>query len=39
MGAGAGSFLQAGYGVSQALVSPEEVTDAVGFMSFGETFS
>ena len=30
-----GSFLQAGYGVTQALLKPEEITDAVGFMSFG----
>lgn len=29
------SFLQAGYGVTQALLKPEEITDAVGFMSFG----
>ena len=35
IGAGVGSFLQAGFGVTQALVKPEEVTDAVGFMSFG----
>ena len=39
MGAGAGSFLQAGYGVTQALVSPEEIADAVGFMSLGKSSS
>ena len=27
--------MQAGLGVTQALVKSEEITDAVGFMSFG----
>lgn len=37
IGAGAGSFLQAGFSVTQALLEPEEITDAVGFMSFGQS--
>ena len=39
IGAGVGSFLQAGFNVVQALLTPEEVTDAVGFMSFGTRIS
>ena len=35
IGAGVGAFIQAGFGVSQMLVRPDEVTDAVGFMSVG----
>lgn len=27
--------MQAGLGVTQALVKPDEITDAVGFMSLG----
>ena len=37
IGAGAGSFLQAGYGITQAILSPEEVTDCVGFMSIAQS--
>ena len=35
IGAGTGSFLQAGFAVTQASVSPEEVTDTIGFMGLG----
>lgn len=30
-----GSFIQAGFAVSQMLVNPEEITEVVGFMSVG----
>lgn len=36
MGIGAGSFLQASFGVSQALVGPEDIPDAVGLISVGK---
>ena len=35
IGAGVGSFLQASFSVTQALVSPARVTDAVGFICLG----
>ncbi len=37
IGMGTGSFLQASYGVSQALVPPEDIPNAVGFMSIGQS--
>ncbi|KAL8790236.1 MAG: hypothetical protein Q9195_006459 [Heterodermia aff. obscurata] len=37
LGIGAGSFLQASFGVSQALVAPEEIPDAVGLISVGQS--
>ncbi|KAL8958440.1 MAG: hypothetical protein Q9193_004505 [Seirophora villosa] len=37
MGIGAGSFLQASFGVSQALVGPEDIPDAVGLISVGQS--
>ena len=36
MGIGAGSFLASSFAVVQALVSPEEISNAVGFMSIGK---
>lgn len=36
IGAGAGSFLQAGYAVSQTLVDHSEIPNVVGFMSVGQ---
>ncbi|KAL8643685.1 MAG: hypothetical protein Q9226_008188 [Calogaya cf. arnoldii] len=37
IGIGTGSFLQASYGVSQALVSPEDIPNAIGFISIGQS--
>lgn len=37
IGIGTGSFLQASYGVSQALVPPEEIPNAIGFISIGQS--
>ncbi|KAL8857756.1 MAG: hypothetical protein Q9178_005656 [Gyalolechia marmorata] len=37
IGMGTGSFIQASYGVSQALVPPEDIPNAVGFMSIGQS--
>ena len=37
LGAGAGSFLQAGYAISQALVEPSDIANVVGFMSVGKS--
>ncbi|KAL8827119.1 MAG: hypothetical protein Q9191_003377 [Dirinaria sp. TL-2023a] len=37
LGIGVGSFLQASFGVSQALVSPKEISDAVGLISVGQS--
>ena len=37
IGIGSGSFLQASYGVSQALVPPEEIPNAIGFISIGQS--
>ncbi|KAL8729269.1 MAG: hypothetical protein Q9166_004890 [cf. Caloplaca sp. 2 TL-2023] len=37
IGIGTGSFLQASYGVSQALVSPDDIPNAVGFISIGQS--
>ena len=37
IGIGVGSYLQAGYPISQCLVSSAEVADIIGFMSVGET--
>ncbi|KAL8896730.1 MAG: hypothetical protein Q9192_002931 [Flavoplaca navasiana] len=37
IGIGTGSFLQASYGVSQALVPPEETPSAIGFISIGQS--
>ena len=37
LGAGAGCFLQAGYAVSQALVDPNDIANAVGFMSIAQS--
>ncbi|KAL9018349.1 MAG: hypothetical protein Q9185_004318 [Variospora sp. 1 TL-2023] len=37
MGIGAGSFLQASFSVSQALVGPEDIPDAVGLISVGQS--
>lgn len=37
MGIGTGSFLQASYGVSQALVDPEDIPNAIGFISVGQS--
>lgn len=37
LGVGTGSFLQAGFSIGQALVSPSEIPNAVGFMSVGKT--
>ncbi|KAL8675917.1 MAG: hypothetical protein Q9186_007505 [Xanthomendoza sp. 1 TL-2023] len=37
IGIGVGSFLQTGYGVSQALVSPTDIPNAVAFISFGQS--
>lgn len=39
MGIGAGSYLAASFAVVQALVTPEEVSNAVGFMSVGKLHS
>lgn len=36
IGAGAGSFLQTGYAISQAMVDVSEIPNAVGFMSVGQ---
>lgn len=36
LGIGAGSYLQAGYAIVQMLVTPEEVGNAVGFMSVSQ---
>lgn len=36
LGVGTGSFLQAGFSIAQALVAPEEIANAVGFMSVGK---
>ena len=38
MGIGAGSFLASSFAVVQALVPPEEISNAVGFMSIGMLF-
>ena len=37
IGIGTGSFLQASYGVSQALVNPEDIPNAIGFISIGQS--
>ncbi|KAL8752878.1 MAG: hypothetical protein Q9199_005439 [Rusavskia elegans] len=37
IGIGTGSFLQASYGVSQALVDPEDIPNAIGFISIGQS--
>ncbi|KAL8669403.1 MAG: hypothetical protein Q9168_006003 [Polycauliona sp. 1 TL-2023] len=37
IGIGTGSFLQASYGVSQALVPPEDLPNAIGFISIGQS--
>ena len=37
IGIGTGSYLQASYGVSQALVAPEDIPNAVGFISIGQS--
>ncbi|KAL8959126.1 MAG: hypothetical protein Q9183_005691, partial [Haloplaca sp. 2 TL-2023] len=36
IGIGAGSYLQADYGVSQALLGPESIPNAVGFTAIGQ---
>ncbi|KAL8993244.1 MAG: hypothetical protein Q9169_006495 [Polycauliona sp. 2 TL-2023] len=36
IGIGTGSFLQASYGVSQALIAPEDIPNAIGFISIGQ---
>ena len=36
MGIGAGSYLASSFAVVQALVPPEEISNAVGFMSIGK---
>lgn len=36
IGIGTGSFLQASYGVSQALVDPEDIPNAIGFIGIGQ---
>ncbi|KAL8639970.1 MAG: hypothetical protein Q9228_003056 [Teloschistes exilis] len=36
IGAGAGSFLQTGYAISQSMVDVSEIPNAVGFMSVGQ---
>ncbi|MCJ1307876.1 hypothetical protein MMC25_001524 [Agyrium rufum] len=38
IGAGVGSFLQAGFAITQALVDPEDIPSAVGFMTLGQSF-
>ncbi|KAI4105904.1 MAG: hypothetical protein LQ339_003222 [Xanthoria mediterranea] len=37
IGIGTGSFLQASYGVSQALVDPGDIPNAIGFISIGQS--
>ncbi|KAI4254387.1 MAG: hypothetical protein L6R42_007212, partial [Xanthoria sp. 1 TBL-2021] len=37
IGIGTGSFLQASYGVSQALLDPEDIPNAIGFISIGQS--
>ncbi|KAI4159810.1 MAG: hypothetical protein LQ342_006321 [Letrouitia transgressa] len=37
IGIGTGSYLQASYGVSQALVEPHDLPNAVGFISIGQS--
>lgn len=36
MGIGAGTFLASSFAVVQALVPPEETSNAIGFMSIGK---
>lgn len=38
LGVGTGAFLQSGFSIAQALVSPSEIPNAVSFMSIGQSF-